>query len=275
MPAGAASICNPADMPPVSDEIRFDVEPALEAPALILAFQGWNDAGDAASNAAEFIANALGAAPLGEIDGEHYYDFTVQRPVVEQGEHGRRTITWPRFALRYAVIPGRTELVIGVGPEPHTHWRKWCDEMVRMARKLRVSRIVLLGAFLADVVYSLPVHVTGFAWPPERMEELGLRASNYEGPTGIVGVLGSVYPEAGLETVAFWAGLPHYIPLTPNPRGTLALVQMAARYLDLPIDRTPLEREAAEYEGKTSELVAADPQLAEYVRELKKRGFAQ
>jgi len=262
-------------MPSVSDEIRFDVEPALEAPALILAFQGWNDAGDAASSAADFIANALGAAPLGEIDGEHYYDFTVQRPVVAQGEDGRRTITWPRFALRYAVIPGRTELVIGVGPEPHTHWRKWCDEMVRLAKKLRVKRVVLLGAFLADVVYSLPVHVTGFAWPLERMEQLGLRASNYEGPTGIVGVLGSVYPEAGFETVSFWAGLPHYIPLTPNPRGTLALVQQAARYLDLPIDRTPLEREAAEYEGKTSELVAADPQLAEYVRELKKRGFAQ
>jgi len=262
-------------MPSVSDEIRFDVEPELHAPALILAFQGWNDAGDAASNAAEFIANALGAAPLGEIDGEHYYDFTVQRPLVSHADDGRRVITWPRFELRYAVIPGRCEVVIGVGPEPHTHWRKWCDEMVRLAQKLRVSRVVMLGAFLADVVYSLPVHVTGFAWPPERMEELGLRQSNYEGPTGITGALGSIYPGIGLETVSFWAGLPHYIPLTPNPRGTLALVQMAARYLDLPIDRTPLEREAAEYEGKTSELVAADPQLAEYVRELKKRGFAQ
>jgi predicted ATP-grasp superfamily ATP-dependent carboligase len=257
------------------DEIRFDVEPALDAPALLLAFEGWNDAGEAASNAARFIADALGAAPLGEIDSEHYADFTVQRPVVRQGDDGRRTITWPRFALRYAVIPGRTELVIGVGPEPHTHWRKWCEEMVRLATKLRVSRVVLLGAFLADVVYSLPVHLTGFAWPPERMDQLGLRASSYEGPTGIVGVLGSVYPEAGFETVSFWAGLPHYIPLSPNPRGTLALVQQATRYLDLPIDRTPLEREAAEFESRTSELVSADPQLAEYVRELKKRSFAQ
>jgi hypothetical protein len=256
-------------------ELRLDVEPALEAPALLLAFEGWNDAGDAASSAARFIADALGAAPLGEIDGEQYYDFTVQRPVVQQAEDGRRTLEWPRFELRYAVIPGRTELVVGVGPEPHLHWRSWCDEMLELARRLRVSRVVLLGAFLADVVYSLPVHVTGFAWPPARMEELGLRASNYEGPTGIVGALGSVYPEAGLETVSFWAGLPHYIPLSPNARGTLALVQQAARYLDLPIDRTPLEREAADYERRTAEVVASDPQLAEYVRELKKRGFAQ
>jgi hypothetical protein len=258
-----------------SPEIRFDVEPALESPALLLAFEGWNDAGEAASNAARFIADALGAAPLGELDGEHYYDFTVQRPVVRQSEDGMRRITWPRFAFQYAVIPSRTELVIGVGPEPNLHWRAWCEQLTRLARRLRVSRVVILGSFLADVVYSLPVHVTGFAWPPERMEELGLRASNYEGPTGIVGVLGSVYPEAGIETVSFWAGLPHYIPLTPNARGTLALVQQAARYLDLPIDRTPLEREAAEYESKTSELVSQDPQLAEYVRELKKRGFAQ
>ena len=262
-------------MSSVSDEIRFDAEPALEAPALILAFEGWNDAGEAASNAARFIADALGAAPLGEIDGEHYVDFTVQRPVVRQSEDGRRHLAWPRFAFSYAVIPGRAEVVIGVGPEPHTHWRKWCDEMVKLARKLRVSRVVLLGAFLADVVYSLPVHVTGFAWPLERMDELGLRASNYEGPTGIVGVLGSLYPDAGFETVSLWAGLPHYIPLTPNSRGTLALVQQAARYLDLPLDRSPLERDAADFEGKASELVASDPQPAEYVRELKKRGFAQ
>jgi hypothetical protein len=258
-----------------SPEICLDVEPALEAPALLLAFEGWNDAGDAASNAARFIADALGAAPLGEIDGEHYYDFTVQRPHVRQAEDGMRRITWPRFAFRYAVIPGRTELVIGVGPEPNLHWRAWCEQLTKLAKRLRVSRVVILGAFLADVVYSLPVHVTGFAWPPERMDELGLRATTYEGPTGIVGVLGSVYPEAGFETASFWAGLPHYIPLTPNARGTLALVQQAARYLDLPIDRTPLEREAAEYESKTSELVSQDPQLAEYVRELKKRGFAQ
>jgi hypothetical protein len=240
-----------------------------------LHLEGWNDAGDAASNAARFIGEALGAAPIGEIDGEHYYDFTVQRPVVRQEENGARRVHWPRFALHYAAIPGRTELVIGVGPEPHTHWRRWCDEMLKLAKQLRVSRVVLLGAYLADVVYSLPVHVTGFAWPPERMDELGLRSSNYEGPTGIVGVLGSLYPEAGFETVSFWAGLPHYIPLTPNPRGTLALVQQAARYLDLPVDRGPLEREALDYERRTSELVSADPQLAEYVRELKKRGFAQ
>jgi hypothetical protein len=259
----------------ISDAIHFDVEPALEAPALVLAFEGWNDAGEAASSAARFIGDALGAAPLGWLDGEHYYDFTVQRPVVHPSDDGRRRLTWPRFSLSYAVIPGRTELVIGVGPEPHLHWRRWCEEMVRLAQKLRVARVVLLGAFLADVVYSLPVHVTGFAWPPERMEELGLRHSNYDGPTGMPGVLGSVLPDAGFETVSFWAGLPHYIPLSPNPRGTLALVQQAARYLDLPIDRTPLERDAAEFEGKTSELVAADPQLAEYVRELKKRGNAQ
>ncbi len=256
-------------------KLHLDVQPALEAPSLLLAFEGWNDAGDAASAAARFLADALGAAPLGEIDGEEYYDFTVQRPVVKQAEEGRRSVAWPRFELRYAVIPGRTELLIGIGPEPHLHWRSWCAEMVELARRFRVSRIALLGAFLADVVYSLPVHVTGFAWPASRMEELGLRASNYEGPTGIVGVLGSVFPDAGFETVSFWAGLPHYIPLTPNPRGTLALVQQVARYLDLPIDRTPLEREAADYERRTSEVVAGDPQLAEYVRELKKRSFAQ
>ena len=133
----------------------------------------------------------------------------------------------------------------------------------------------MLGAYLADVLYSLPVRVTGTGDGTQRLEEIAVEPSAYEGPTGIVGVLAERFREEGLETISLWAGLPHYISVTPNPRGTLALVQKVAELLDLPVDQAPLERAAADFETQVSRLVAEDPALAEYVRQLKRREFAQ
>ena len=257
------------------EELRLEVVPSLAAPSLLLAFEGWNDAGEAASGAARYLADALASAPLGTLDPENFYDFTVQRPEVRLDAAGQRRIEWPAYAFRYAVVPGRCELVTGIGPEPHLRWRAFVEELIELARQLRVRRVVLLGAFLADVLYSRPVRVSGFGSEGALPPELGIQPTGYEGPTGIVGVLASRFLEAGFETVSLWAGLPHYIGVSPNPRGMLALVQTSSQVLDLPIDQAPLERDAAEFETRVSQLVASDPALSEYVRELKKREFAQ
>jgi hypothetical protein len=259
----------------MAGELRLEVMPALAAPSLLLAFEGWNDAGDSASSALRYLEEALAGAPLGSLDPEPYYDFTVQRPSVRLDAAGARSIDWPATAFRYAVVPGRCELVTGVGPEPHLRWRGFCDELVELARRVRARRVLLLGAFLADVLYSRPVRISGFGSPGALPPELAVQPTGYEGPTGIVGVLASRFAEEGFETASLWAGLPHYIGVSPNPRGTLALVQKACQLLDLPVDQQPLERSAAEFETRVSQLVASDPALAEYVRELKKREFAQ
>jgi hypothetical protein len=256
-------------------ELRLEVVPALTAPSLLLAFEGWNDAGEAASGAVRYLAEALAGAPLGTIDPESFLDFTVQRPEVRLEAGGVRRIEWPEMAFRYAVVPGRCELVTGVGPEPHLRWRSFSDEVVELAQRLGARRVVLLGAFLADVLYSRPVRVTGFGSEGVLPPELGIQPTGYEGPTGIVGVLGSRLAEAGFPSASLWAGLPHYIGVSPNPRGMLALVQKTCQLLDLPVDQQPLEQSAAEFEARVSQLVASDPALSEYVRELKKREFAQ
>lgn len=256
-------------------QLTLRVEPDLAEAPLVIAFEGWNDAGESASGAVRYLADALSGAPLGAIDGEPYYDFTVQRPEVRIDAAGVRRIDWPRVAFRYAVVPERCEVVTGVGPEPHLRWGSFGDDVVELARRMRAHRVVLLGAFLADVLYSRPVRVSGFASVGALPPDLAIQPTGYEGPTGIVGVLSSRLMEAGFEVVSLWAGLPHYIGVTPNPRGTLALVQKTCRLLDLPVDQGPLERKAAEFEGQVSQLVAADPALSEYVRELKKREFAQ
>jgi predicted ATP-grasp superfamily ATP-dependent carboligase len=138
-----------------------------------------------------------------------------------------------------------------------------------------VKRVVLLGSHLADVVYSQPVQITGVASNPALLERLGVQASTYQGPTGILGVLADRFNRDGLDVLSLWAGLPHYINARPNPRGALALVQAVSEALGIRFDLDPLSRSAAEFEERISNLVAQDPELRDYVKQLKRREFAQ
>jgi proteasome assembly chaperone (PAC2) family protein len=262
------------------DPLRFHVRPELREPALLLALEGWNDAGDAATSAARYVAAQLGAAPLAEIDPEEFMDFTVRRPQVVVEEGVARRVEWPATRFSFGTARalregGDRELVIGIGVEPHLRWRTWSDQVLRVARETGVRRVVLLGAYLAEVLYSRPVDVTGVASAPELVESLEIGPVRYSGPTGMIGVLGQRLRDAGCEVVALWAGLPHYIELAPNARGSLALVERVVRFLGVALDLEPLRRAAAECEQRISAMVSGDPELSEYVRELKRREFAQ
>jgi hypothetical protein len=256
-------------------ELRLHVRPALRDAPLLLAFGGWNDAGDAATLAVRYVEDAIRAVPLAEIDCEEFLDFTVARPTVKLDAGHQRLIEWPSVSFRYGSMDGSRELVTGCGFEPHLRWRRFCDLIAELASALSVQRVVLVGAFLADVVYSRPVGVTGFASDPSVLERIGVPASSYQGPTGILGVIAERLRRDGLEIVSLWAGLPHYISAAPNPRGALALLHKLSELLELKLDDEPLRREAASFEEKISALVAGDPELSEYVRQLKRRDFAQ
>ncbi|MDJ0869361.1 MAG: PAC2 family protein [Myxococcota bacterium] len=255
--------------------LRFEVRPALSNPALVLAFEGWNDAGEASTTAAGYIANQIQAVPLAEIDPEEYYDFTVRRPEVDV-EAGRvRSLEWPVTRFRFGSADADSDLVVGVGVEPHLRWRHFGDQVVELVETLGIRRVALVGAFLGDVLYSLPVRVSCVGSRPERLEALGVETTSYQGPTGIVGVLAERLRDTDCEVASFWAGLPHYIHVSPNPRGALALVEALGAFLGLRIDLAPLRSAAAECEQRVSDMVAADDELAEYVRQLKRREFAQ
>lgn len=257
------------------DPLRIHVRPRLRNPLLILSFEGWNDAGDAATLAARYIADSLRAAPLAEIDPEEFYDFTVRRPEVQIADDGVREIRWPQNGFRFGALDGGRDLIVGHCIEPHLRWRSFCELLVDLASRSGVREVVLLGAYLAEVLYSRPVGITGFASRKGRLDGLGVRPSGYEGPTGIVGVLAERLVEAGFEVVSLWAALPHYISAQPNPRGALALLHTLRQGFGLKLDDAPLQRAAAEFEQRISAMVAADPELSEYVRELKRREFAQ
>ena len=254
--------------------LRFQVHPALDDPVLVLAFGGWSDASEAATSALGFLNDAMQSVALAELDPEDFYDFTVARPHVEQEEDGERRIVWPSTEFRFGHLAG-VELVTGLGSEPHLRWRTFCDTVATLAEGVHAHRVVMLGAFLSDVVYSRPVEVTGFATDPAELERLGVGHSSYEGPTGILGVLGDRLARDGRDVLSLWACLPHYLNTTPNPRGALALVDKVSAYLGIRVDDAELRTEAEDFEKRVSEIVAADPELSEYVRQLKKRDFAQ
>jgi hypothetical protein len=253
----------------------MQVQPELCEPAMILAFEGWNDAGEAATSALAYINQAIHSVPLADLDPEEFYDFTVRRPHLVQGGGYAPNVEWPSNEFRYGTVDCSRELILGVGVEPHLRWRSYCDAIVELALDTGVKRVLLVGAYLAEVVYSQPVTLTGFAPDPETLLELGVASSAYHGPTGIIGVLSERLDQEGLWMGSVWAGLPHYIEAAPNPRGALALVQKVTECLGFRIDDEPLRAEAAEFEQEISKVVSDDIELSEYVRRLKRREFAQ
>ena len=249
--------------------VRWEHEPELRRPLLVVAFEGWNDAGDASSLALSYLARAWKAERFATIDAEEFYDFTVTRPNVKLGEDGRRLIEWPDIELLGARVPGsRHDLVLVRGVEPQLKWRTFSSALVEVAERVRAELAVILGALLADVPHTRPVKVSGTTDDRELADRLGLEAPTYEGPTGIVGVLHDALCRAGIPTASFWAAVPHYVHQLPSPKAALALVERSAALLGAPVDSLELRSAAHDYERQVSERIADDEDAAAYVAQL-------
>ncbi len=249
--------------------VHWQDRPILRRPVLVAAFEGWNDAADAASSAARYLRDRWSARPFASIDPEEFYDFTSTRPQVRLVEGITRRIEWPETELSYAALPGTSrDVVFLLGHEPQLKWRTFTEQVVGLARELGVELIVILGALLADVPHTRPVRVTGTAADTELVRRLGLGRSTYEGPTGIVGVLHEAFSRARLPSASLWAAVPHYVASTPSPKASLALVERATDLLSSRVATTDLKLAVADYERQVSEVVAADEDVIAYVRRL-------
>lgn len=246
--------------------------PVLTNPALIVAFAGWNDAGGAATHAAQFLVQRLQARRFASLDPEEFYNFSELRPQVRLRDGLYREVTWPAndFFYSRAAIPQRN-LVFGVGIEPHLKWKTYATTLLDLAQQCGVNLVITLGALLADVAYSRPVRVAGFSSDPTLAMQLQLTPSRYEGPTGIVGVLNDTCRRAGLTSVSFWASVPHYISAAPNPKAALALIGRLESFLHFTLDTTELRAAAMDFDAKVAQAVAENPNMATYVRQLEER----
>jgi hypothetical protein len=251
------------------DALRWRERPTLRHPVLVAAFEGWNDAAEAATTAARYLARSWSARPFAELDPEEFYDFTSTRPQVRLDEGLARRIDWPGNTFAAAALPGRRRDVVFLhGTEPQLRWRTFSEVLASTARDLGVELVVTLGALLADVAHSRPVRVTGTAADPQLVARLGLRRSRYEGPTGIVGVLHDNFSRAGVPSASLWATVPHYVGQTPSPKATLALVERTAALLGAGIEVVDLQIASSAYERQVTELVEADDEASAYVAQL-------
>jgi predicted ATP-grasp superfamily ATP-dependent carboligase len=241
----------------------------LSAPVIIAAFEGWNDAGEAASGAVSLLSTAWKAAPAGAIDPEDYYDFQVTRPVTEVVEGRSQQLIWPttRLLTTQQERVGR-DVVLVQGIEPNMRWRRFCAELVEAFTGLGAEMVVLLGALLADAPHTRPVPVTASSSDPALAAGLRTSAADYKGPTGIVGVLQHACAEANIPAVSLWAAVPHYVAQAPSPKATLALLRAVEDVLDLSLPLGDLPQEARAWERGVDELAEQDSEVAEYVRTL-------
>jgi proteasome assembly chaperone (PAC2) family protein len=241
----------------------------LRAPAMVCAFQGWNDAGDAASSAVSFLSGALDARRFARVDSEEFYDFQANRPSVQFNDDNEREIVWPTVEVFEARAPrAPRDIVLVQGVEPSLRWRAFCGHMVDLAEALGVQVVVTLGALLGDVPHTRPVNISGHASDPSLMERLGMQGSTYEGPTGIVGVLHSACAQAGLPSASLWAGVPHYVAAAANPKAALALVRRVEGLIGVSVDVSELESAAADYERQVGLAVQSDPDIQAFVERL-------
>ncbi|MFE6787265.1 PAC2 family protein [Streptomyces sp. NPDC057680] len=249
--------------------IELEGVPELIDPVMVAAFEGWNDAGDAASTAVAHLDREWKGEVFAALDAEDYYDFQVNRPTVFL-DNGVRKITWPTTRLSVVRVGGEKprDLVLVRGIEPSMRWRSFCNEILAFAHELGVEMVVILGALLGDTPHTRPVPVSGVTSDPDLARTMDLEETRYEGPTGIVGILQEACTHAGVPAVSLWAAVPHYVSQPPNPKATLALLNRLEDLIGLRIPLGELPEDARAWQVGVDQLAAEDSEVAEYVQTL-------
>lgn len=250
--------------------------PALRNPIMVMAFSGWNDAGEAATSAIEHLLaawqdqeNDVVPELIADIDSEEFYDFQVNRPQIFIDDSLIRKISWPTTEIFGLVIPTfERDLVVVKGAEPSMRWKSFTRELLDLADDLEVTLILTLGSLLADVPHTRPIGVSGSGAHPDIAARLGVEVSRYEGPTGILGIIADGCMRRGIDAVSLWAAIPHYASSAPSPKATLSLVNALEDFLDINVPLADLPEAAEEWEKDVNEMAKDDTDVAEYVKAL-------
>ncbi len=252
------------------DAIHRFSKPSLRRPRAIIAFEGWGDACEAASGAANYLIGVLDAdEPFAVIDPEEFFDFQAHRPIVSIDEGETRRLTWPATRFHSVVMPSSDrDLVFVTGDEPSYRWKTFSRQLTQVLCESDVEDVILLGSFIGQVAHTQPVPVIGVATDPSMVVRNGLLTSEDEGPTGIVGVVLEASREAGMPALALWAATPHYLAANPNPKAMLALAERTASILGFEADLTELETVTDEYLERVSAALEASDEFSSYVAEL-------
>lgn len=257
------------------EQVRVFERPLLRKPVMVAAFAGWNDAAQAATSAVRFLQRRWSAPLFADIEPDEFFNFTETRPTVHITKGAIRKIEWPATEWFYHHDPNDDrDFVLLIGVEPQLKWRTFVQAVLRLSKECGVETLVTLGAMLADVPHTAPTSLVGFSNERSlsaRMQRLNTQSSDYQGPTGIVGVLNALAAEQGMRTASLWGTVPTYLSAIPNPRVTLALLQRLAGLLDLSVPLGGLEEMSRHFDQQVADAIANNPQIASYVQQLEGR----
>ena len=251
-----------------SPDLTIEELPNLTDPVLIVAWEGWNDAGESASTAAQYLVQQLGAKPFATIDPEEFYDFTEARPLARY-RSGERYIDWPVTEfVQLQSASGERDIVVGIGIEPHFRWKRYMSAMSELVDAIGAKLILSLGAVAAGTAHTQPVHVRGSANNSALAQRYNMHPSRFEGPSGIVGVFHDHCRRRGVGGVSLWASVPHYLPGITNPVGAQALLRVVSDMTGLRFDLDPLERGIQQFHAQLEEALRENNELRDYVARL-------
>lgn len=254
--------------------VHYLKKPELRNPVLVAAFSGWNDAAEAATTAVRFLIDRWKTVCIAEIEPEEFFVFTETRPTVQTKKGQVRSINWPANQFYAFVDPTwERDVILYTGVEPQLKWKAFTSTFLEVCKRFNVSEVLLLGAFLANIPHSLDVPVTGYSSTQEmleRMHEIDVQSSRYEGPTGITGVMHDAISRAKIPVSSLWAAAPHYLVATPNIKVTAALLTYMNTFLAFDLDLSDFQNDAIRFEEQITALVARDPEASAFVRKLEK-----
>lgn len=246
--------------------MHFEPVTDLRNPAAVVAFSGWNDAANAASDLLERIIDHYPGEEIGILDGEDFYDYQATRPMLRREADGP-WIEWPGVRFRRVRLPER-DLIVVLGPEPNLKWRTFSRDVVNVLRPLEPEMVIAVGAMLSDAPHSRPFPTGLYAISPSLQDRLGFETSDYVGPTGILGILTQALADSGVPTASLWISVPHYVANPPNPKAQLQLLERLDGALGVSLDKGELPQKADEWVQAVNSLAGQDPDIKDYIEQL-------
>ena len=242
---------------------RFE---GLRNPAVVVAFSGWNDAGNAASDLLEHLVSSYPGTDAGTLDDERFYDFQHTRPMLNRTADGP-WLEWPAMRFRVVHHPER-DLVVVLGPEPNLLWKTFATELISRFKQINPEIVIFLGAMLSDTPHSRPLPVGMYSGDPIVQRKLGLPPSDYTGPTGMVGVTSQLMIHERIPAASLWVSVPHYVSTPPSPKAQHALLRELETILHVTVEAADIPEEAEKWSTAVDHLSQQDPDIAEYIEQL-------